>query len=105
MQIKSQQWSHDISRSARRSGLTDEQVFRLWRAAVKDDGDLVDAVIQKVYDGMIAFNSERAEEVMELTVRRNITARREFRSLLQDMQMPDSPNLPEPHVIVRRLDS
>ena len=50
MQIKSQPWSHDISRSARRSGLTDEQVFRLWRAAVKDDGDLVDAVIGRVYD-------------------------------------------------------
>lgn len=94
MQIKSQQWSHDISRSARRSGLTDEQVFRLWRAAVKDDGDLVDAVIQKVYDGMIAFDSERAEEVMELTVRRNITARREFRSSCRTCRCPTAQIFP-----------
>ena len=53
---------------------------------------------------MIAFDYGRAEEVMELIVRRNIKARHEFRSLLQDMQTSDSPNVPEPHVIARHLD-
>ena len=34
-----------ILQSVRRSNLTKEQVFRLWRCAIKDDDELVDAMI------------------------------------------------------------
>ena len=34
--------------------LTKEQVYRLWKCAIKDDDRLADALIQKIYDGMSA---------------------------------------------------
>jgi hypothetical protein len=74
-------------RNFRRSSLTKEQVFRLWQCAIKDDHNLVDELIRHVYEGMIAFECERAEWAMELLVRRNMTAGRAFRSLLSDMRL------------------
>jgi hypothetical protein len=70
---------------AGRTSLTKDQVFRLWRAAIKDDDRFVDAVIQKVHDDMIAFDSERAEIVIDLMVRRHMIAGDEFRVLLSEM--------------------
>jgi hypothetical protein len=78
---------NDTSLKFRRSSLTKEQAFRLWRCAIKDDHTLVDELIQHVYEDMIAFECERAEWAMELMVRRNMTAGRAFRSLLNDMQL------------------
>ena len=72
--------------SHRQFGLTEDEIFHLWRAALKDDDRLVDEVIQKVYDDMMSFDRERAETVMSLTIRRNSEAGRAFRSLLGDMQ-------------------
>ena len=69
----------------RRSALTAEQVFRLWRCAIKDDERLVDEVIQKVYEHIVAFDRSRANCVMELIVRRHVTAHSAFQSLLKDM--------------------
>ena len=43
-----------ILRSLRGCRLTKDQVFRLWKCAVKDDDKLVDAVIEKLYEEMIA---------------------------------------------------
>jgi hypothetical protein len=71
--------------SHRHFGLTEDEIFRLWRAALKDDDELVDDAIQKVYDDMISFDRERAETVMSLTIRRNGEAGRAFRSLLADL--------------------
>jgi hypothetical protein len=105
MQIKNKHRNRDLSRGVHRSGLTGEQVFRLWRAAVKDDGYLANDVIRKVYDDMIAFDSDRAEDVVELVIRRNKAARHEFRALLRDMQMSNGPNHPEQSAVGRRLDS
>jgi hypothetical protein len=51
--------------------LTKEQVCRLWKCAIKDDDRLVDALIQKIYDTMIAFDPKRAETVMGLIVERH----------------------------------
>jgi hypothetical protein len=68
-----------------RFGLTEDEVFRLWRTALKDDEQLVDEAIQKVYDDMVAFDRVRAECVMSLIIRRNRDAGRAFRSLLADM--------------------
>ena len=79
--------SDDTCRNFRRSSLTKEQVFRLWRCAIKDDHTLVDELIRHVYEDMIAFERERTEWAMELLVRRQTTAGRTFRSLLNDMRL------------------
>ena len=78
---------NDTPQKFRRSCLTKEQVFRLWRCAIKDDHSLVDELIQHVYEDMIAFECERAEWAIELMVRRNMAAGRAFRSLLNDMRL------------------
>jgi hypothetical protein len=75
-----------ILRSVRQSTLTKEQVFRLWRCAVKDDDKLIDEIIQQLYENIIAFDCNRAESVIELIVRRNVAAGCAFRSLLKDMR-------------------
>jgi len=75
-----------IPRDRRKFNLTNEQIFRLWRAAVKDDGKLVDLIVQKVYDNMMAFDPERSETVMELMIRRHKTAEDAFRDVLEDMR-------------------
>ncbi len=72
--------------SFRRSTLTKEQAFRLWRCAIKDDDRLVDEMIQQIYENIIAFDCERAECVVELVVGRDVTAACALRSLLQDLR-------------------
>lgn len=69
-----------------RPALTNEQVFRLWRCAIKDDVSLVDELIFQVYENIMAFDRKRAECVMELIIRRSVTAGHAFRSLLNDMR-------------------
>jgi hypothetical protein len=66
--------------------LTGDMLFRLWRAAVKDDDTLVEETIHGMYEAMMAFDRERAEGAMDLTVRRSPIAGDAFRSLLKDMQ-------------------
>jgi hypothetical protein len=66
--------------------LTGDMLFRLWRAAVKDDDTLVEETIHGMYEAMMAFDRERAEGTMDLTVRRSPIAGDAFRSLLKDMQ-------------------
>jgi hypothetical protein len=66
--------------------LKGDMLFRLWKAAIKDDNKLADEVIRGMYDGMLAFDRERAEDVMGLIIRRAPTARDGFRALLQDIQ-------------------
>ena len=80
-----------ILRNVQRSALTREQVFRLWRCAIKDDDKLVDEIIQQVYENIIAFDCRRAESVIELIVRRNVAAGCAFRSLLKDMRAGAEP--------------
>jgi hypothetical protein len=74
-----------------RPALTQEQVFRLLRCAIKDDEELVDEIIEQVYQNIVAFDYKRAECVIELIVRRSVTARWAFRSLLKDMRTVDAP--------------
>ena len=66
--------------------LTGHMLFRLWRAAVKDDETFVEEIIHGKYEAMMAFDRERAEGAMDLTVRRSPTAGDVFQSLLKDMQ-------------------
>ena len=67
--------------------LTQEQLYRLWKCAIKDDDRLVDALIQKFYDAMIAFDPKRAEIVIRLTVNRHEAAVPMFHRLLRDITM------------------
>jgi len=67
--------------------LTKEQVYRLWKCAIKDDDRLVDALIQKFYDTMIAFDPKRAEIVIRLIVDRNKAAEPTLHRLLRDITM------------------
>jgi len=66
-----------------RPTLTKEEMFDLWKAAIKDDDAFVNEVIQTVYDNLMAFNDERSQGVMELMVRREPTAPFAFQSLLR----------------------
>ena len=67
--------------------LTKEQVYRLWKCAIKDDDRLVDALIQKIYDTLIAFDPKRAETVMGLIVDRHEAAEPAFQDLLRDIKV------------------
>jgi hypothetical protein len=78
-----------IPQSVRGSLLTKDQVFRLWKCAVKDDDNLVDAVIEQVYKEMIAFDLARAESVMQLIIDRDEAAALTFRDLLQEIATDD----------------
>ena len=77
--------------SVRECRLTKNQVFRLWKCAVKDDDKLVDAVIEKLYEEMIAFDMARAGTVMQLIIDRDVAALPAFRDLLQDLAGSDHP--------------
>jgi hypothetical protein len=80
--------------------LTKDQVFRLWKCAVKDDDRLVDAVIGNLYEQMIAFDLARAEIVMQLIIDRDETAAPTFRDLLRDIASDPLPTngRSRPHV-------
>ena len=67
--------------------LTKEQVYRLWKCAIKDDDRLVDALIEKFYYTMIASDPKRAEIVIRLIVDRHKAAEPTFHRLLKDMTM------------------
>jgi hypothetical protein len=72
----------------RRPSLPQDAMFRLWRAAIKDDhDDVADEIIQKAFDDMMAFDRARAEEVIELVIRRNFAARSALGVLLKDIQV------------------
>ena len=69
----------------RHPSLKGDMLFRLWKAAIKDD-TLADELIRGTYGVLLAFDRERAEDVMDLIVRRAPTARDSFTALLQDIQ-------------------
>jgi hypothetical protein len=75
-----------MPRDFHRPGLPADSMFRLWRAAIKDDNNLTDMIIEKIYDEMIAFDCERATEIIESIVRRDrVTAAKSFPAFLRDM--------------------
>ena len=65
--------------------LRGDMLFRLWKAAILDDDTLADDVMRGMYNGMMVFDRERAEEVMYLLVSRNPTAGEAFHAMLADM--------------------
>jgi hypothetical protein len=76
-----------VSGNLQRPALSQDAMFRLWRAAIKDDNNLNDMVIEKVYEEMIAFDRERAEGIIQSIVRRDKAATANaFPGLLQEMR-------------------
>jgi hypothetical protein len=75
-----------ISRSShvigKRFGLGRDAIFRLWKAAIKDDEGLLDEAIAATFDRMERVDPARAEEVMSLIIRRHRGAKRAFRDIL-----------------------
>jgi hypothetical protein len=68
----------------RKSVLTEEQVFRLFCCAIKDDEELVNEVIEQMYENIIAFDYKRANCIIQLIIERSVMAKWAFRSLLKD---------------------
>jgi hypothetical protein len=76
---------NSISRSGhvigKRFGLGRDAVFRLWKAAIKDDETLLDEAITQTYERMVRLDPVRAEEVMSLAIRRHRGAKQAFRDI------------------------
>jgi hypothetical protein len=68
----------------RHPGLPTETLFKLFKAAIKDDEDTGDALIQTAYQDMVSYDYERARTVMELVVRRESLARDALYGLLAE---------------------
>jgi hypothetical protein len=67
--------------------LSEEQIFRLWKAAIQDNDRLADEVIRRVYREMKAYDLDRFQEVIYLTITRKIAAGRALSELLDDIPM------------------
>ena len=67
------------------TGLNEFQVVRLFKCAVKDDGTLVDVIVEKLYGTMRDFDAGRAKKTVELIVDRDTAAASKFRALLDDL--------------------
>jgi hypothetical protein len=66
-----------------RSGLTQDAIFRLWKAAIKDDENLLDDAIAAVHDQMISSDRVNAERVIGLIIRRHRDAKDAFKAMLR----------------------
>jgi hypothetical protein len=69
----------------RSMALNEEQIFRLWSAAVKDDDGQLDGVIQRVYRDLFAYDRDRFEEVIYLTITRNANAGSALAEILNEL--------------------
>jgi hypothetical protein len=67
------------------TGLNDFQVLRLFKCAVKDDGMLVDTIVERLYFTMKELDARRAEDAVGLIVDRDVTAGSKFGELLDDL--------------------
>jgi hypothetical protein len=76
----------DTDRS-KRGGLTSEAIFRVWKAAIKDDEKLLDELIASVHEQMISLDQARAERVMSLVIRRHCNAKEAFKAMLIGIRM------------------
>ena len=74
-------------------GLSELQVVRLLKCAVKDDDTLVDAIVEKLYGIMKDFDAGRAKQTVELIVDRDTTAASQLRALLDELWPRRASNL------------
>lgn len=78
--------NRDLQEESPCPGLTVDAVFRLWRAAMKDDDRLIDRLIQTLYDDMVSFDCKRTGSVMKLVIHRDRSATSAFDALLIDLK-------------------
>ena len=67
-------------------GLSESQVVRLLKCAVKDDDTLVDAIVEIVYGIMKEFDAARAKQTVELIVDRDTRGASKLRALLDELR-------------------
>jgi YqaJ-like viral recombinase domain len=67
------------------TGLSEFQVLRLFKCAVKDDDTLVDAIVERLYFAMKDHDPTRAEDAVGLIVDRDAAAGSKFGELLDDL--------------------
>jgi hypothetical protein len=72
----------------KRFGLARDAIYRLWKAALKDDEGLLDEVIKATYDRMMRLDPMRAEQVMSLIIRRHRDGRRALRKVIAKRSRP-----------------
>ena len=70
------------ARRSKRTVLTSNAIFQLWKAALKDDEELLNAIIASVYEQMMSLNQSHAEQVISLIVRRHRDAKEVFKAML-----------------------
>jgi hypothetical protein len=70
------------SRLSTRVGLSSHAIFQLWKAALKDDENLLDEAIASVHEQMTSFDQTRAEHVISLIIRRHRDAKGAFKAML-----------------------
>jgi len=69
-----------------RAGLSSHAIFRLWKAALKDDEKLLDEAIASVHEQMTSLDQARAEHLMSLIIRRHRDAKGAFKAMLIDIR-------------------
>jgi hypothetical protein len=68
-------------------GLPTKDLFKLFRAAIKDHDETGDLVIQSTYEEIVRYDHERARCVMELVVRRHPLAWNVLYALLAEARL------------------
>jgi hypothetical protein len=74
-----------------RVGLSSPVIFRLWKAALKDDKTLLDEAIASVHEQMISLDQARAEHVMSLIIRRHRDGNEAFKAMLMAIRTQSRP--------------
>jgi hypothetical protein len=77
---------------SKRTGLTSNAIFQLWKAALKDDERLLNEMIASVYEQMMSSDQARAERVMSLIIRRHRDANEAFRAMLVVIRTRNRPS-------------
>jgi hypothetical protein len=72
----------------KRFGLAQDAIYRLWKAALKDDEGLIDEVIKATYVRLIRPDPIRAEQMMSLIIRRHSDGQRALRKMLTQRPRP-----------------
>jgi hypothetical protein len=68
-------------------------IFRLWKAAIKDDERLLDEAIAETYERIVRVDSVRAEEVVSMTIRRHRDAKQAFRTFSSEPRRACCPSI------------
>ena len=72
----------------KRFGLAQDAIYRLWKAALKDDEGLLDEVIKATYDRLSRRDPVRAEQMMSLIIRRHRDGRQALKDMFTKLSRP-----------------